>query len=165
MKIRVLQPAATGAFRPASTAQPTPASRGTQDQAEVSDGKASQAARKMGWSLGGAALGGVAGYIGMHFVTPLLVPLIGLGVGAVIAAGPMKVGGKKLSEWLSPFKAREGASEAEQAAAKRKNWYVRIGAGVVGGLMAAHFAAPALMLGTLGAGMVAGWKIGSRQAE
>ena len=163
MNVQMIQPAATGTLRPALAARPTPASSDTPefgDKVEVG----SQSGKKLAWSLGGAALGAVGGLVATHFVTPMLTPILALGVGALIAAGPFKIKGKKVSEYLSVFKGKEGDA-ASEATARRRNLYVRIGAGLVGGVLAAHFIAPALMLTTVGAGVIAGWKLGSREAQ
>lgn len=162
MIVHAFQPAATGALRPATAARPSPAPGSSPDRVEVSS---SQQAHKLAWSVGGAVAGAVAGMVAVSFVTPMLAPLVGLGVGALITAGPVKIHGKPLREWLSPFKAKETDAPEAQKAAHRKNLYVRVAAGVVGGIVAAHFAAPALMLTTVGAGLVAGWKWGSRHSE
>lgn len=162
MIVHASLPGATGALRPALAARPTPSASSDPDRIEVSS---SRQAHKLAWSVGGAVAGAVAGMVAVSFVTPMLAPLVGLGVGALITAGPVKIHGKPMREWLSPFKTKETDSPEAQQAAKRKNLYVRVAAGVVGGIVAAHFAAPALMLTTVGAGLVAGWKWGSRHSD
>lgn len=110
----------------------------------------------------GALVGAVAGMAAMWVVSPVLTPLIGLGVGALVATGPMRIKGKRLSEYLSPFKVKPDDDEATRSSKNLKNWGVRLTAGAVAGLLAMNFAGPAIVLGSAGAGLAAGWKLGGR---
>lgn len=142
---------------------PTRPTASSPDRAEVSGDSAppGQSSRLTGAAVG-ALVGAAAGMAAMWVVSPVLTPLIGLGVGALVASGPFKIKGKRLSEYLSPFKVNEGDDEATRKSKNLKNWGVRLTAGAVAGLLAMNFAGPAIMLGSAGAGLVAGWKLGGR---
>ncbi len=67
-----------------------------------------------------------------------------------------------MREYLSPFKVKPDDDEATRNSKNLKNWGVRLTAGAVAGLLAMNFAGPAIVLGSAGAGMVTGWKLGGR---
>ncbi|MEW6280126.1 MAG: hypothetical protein AB1758_15975 [Candidatus Eremiobacterota bacterium] len=112
--------------------------------------------RKVGAAAAGLAGGAVVGLIASKLVASTVAPFVGIGFGALVAWGGIKIKGHKLSDLMSPFK--PDAEDSPSTASKKKmgNLAVRIGAGVVAGALAASLASWGIVLACTVGGAAAG---------